>query len=111
MLVEFDDFTRQQLIENKAEINLTGEKTGNNKIKGNASMGCNKILYVTEFKKNGRLKISGLGSTEMACKNSSLEDDFLRKFDKMNRYTIVGHQLILSDKGGNKMKFIAADWD
>lgn len=111
MLVEFDNFTRQQLIENKAEINLTGEKTGSNKMKGNALMGCNKIFFVAEFKNNERMKISGLGSTEMACNNSSLEDAFLRKFEKMNRYTIKGHWLTLSDRDGNKMKFIASDWD
>lgn len=110
MLVSFDQFTKQELIENKAGINLTGEKT-ENQVKGSAAMGCNKIFFTTEFKNNGKLKISNLGSTEMACQNMSLENAFIKKFGNMTHYTIEGHRLTLSDKNGNEMKFIAADWD
>lgn len=110
MLVSFDQFPKQELIENKAGINLTGEKI-NTEAKGSANMGCNKIFFTTEIKNNGKLKISNLGSTEMACQNMSLENAFLKKFGNMTHYKIEGHRLTLSDKNGNEMKFIAADWD
>lgn len=110
MLVSFDQFPKQELIENKAGINLTGEKI-NTEVKGSAAMGCNKIFFTTEFKNNGKLNISNLGSTEMACQNMSLENAFIKKFGNMTNYKIEGHRLTLSDKNGNEMKFIAADWD
>lgn len=110
MLVSFDQFSKQELIENKAGINLTGEKI-NTEVKGSATMGCNKIFFTTEFKNNGKLKISNLGNTEMACQNMSLENAFVKKFVNMIYYKIEGHRLTLFDKNGNEMKFIAADWD
>lgn len=110
MMVSFDQFTKLQLTGNKAEINLTGEKT-ENLVKGSARMGCNNILFQIEFKNNGKVNISGIGSTEMACKNMELENAFLKKFGNMKNYTIEGHRLTLSDGSGNKMEFIAADWD
>jgi len=110
MMVSFDQFTKQQLSENKAEINLTGEKTGN-KIKGTATMGCNKIFFTAELNNKGKIVISDIGSTKMACKNMALENAFMKSFGSMKNYTIEGHQLTLSDDNGNQMKFIAADWD
>jgi len=110
MMVSFDQFTKQQLIENKAEINLTGEKTGN-LVKASGKMGCNSIFFQIELKNNGKVKISEIGSTEMACQNMALENAFMKKFGSMNNYLIEGHRLTLSDNNGNEMKFIAADWD
>lgn len=110
MMISFDQFTKAQLIENKAEINLTGEKTGN-VAKGSAKMGCNNIFFKIEFKNNRKINISEIGNTEMACKNMELENAFLKKFGNMKNYTIEGHRLTLSDGSGNKMEFIAADWD
>jgi len=110
MLVSFDRFTKQQLIKSKAGINLTGEKE-DGKIKGTSSMGCNRIFFTSEFKINGKMNISGLGGTEMACEDMDLENAFMEKFKNMKSYTIEGHYLILSDEKGNQMKFIAADWD
>ncbi|MCY0976005.1 META domain-containing protein [Chryseobacterium wangxinyae] len=110
MMVSFDQFTKQQLMENGAEINLTGEKSGN-QIKGTATMGCNKIFFLAELKNNGKIKFSEIGSTEMACKNMELENAFMKKFGSMKNYLIEGHRLTLSDDKGSEMKFIAADWD
>jgi len=110
MLVSLDGFTKDQLIAYKAGINLTDKKM-NNKIKGNASMGCNRIFFISAFKNNGKLKISGLRSTEMACQNMSLEEAFINRFSHMSHYEIKGHHLILSDATGDVMKFTAADWD
>ncbi|KFF09124.1 META domain-containing protein [Chryseobacterium luteum] len=110
MLVSFDQFSKEELVKNKAEINLTGimEK---GKIKGGAGMGCNSIFFTSEFKSNGKVTISGVGSTLKACRNMELENAFLQKFDKMTNYSIEGHFLTLSDGSGNSMKFIASDWD
>ncbi|MDP9958641.1 META domain-containing protein [Chryseobacterium lathyri] len=110
MLVSFDKFSKEELIKNRAEINLTGalEK---GKIKGSANMGCNGMFFTSEFKANGKVKISGVGSTLKACQNMELENAFIQKFDKMTDYSIEGHFLTLSDDNGNSMKFVAADWD
>jgi heat shock protein HslJ len=110
MLVSFDKFSRENLIKNNAEIKLTGaiEK---GKIKGSANMGCNSMFFTSEFKTNGKVKISGVGSTLKACQNMELENAFIQKFDKMTNYSIEGHFLTLSDGSGNAMKFVAADWD
>ena len=110
MMVSFDQFTKQQLIENNAKINLTGEKTGN-QIKGTATMGCNQIFFLAELRNNGKVKISGIGSTEMACQNMEVENAFMKTFGNMKNYLIEGHRLTLFDNAGSEMKFIAADWD
>ena len=110
MMVSFDKFTKQELIENEAGINLTGEKT-DTEIKGTAKMGCNQIFFEAELKNKGKIKISGLGGTEMACAEMELENTFMKRFVNMTRYKIEGHRLMLSDDLGNEMKFVAADWD
>lgn len=110
MMVSFDQFTKLQLTDNKAEINLTGQKVGN-VVKGSAKMGCNSIFFKIEFKNNEKINISEITSTEMACKNMELENAFLKNFRNMKNYVIEGHRLTLSDGLGNQMEFIAADWD
>ena len=110
MMVSFDQFTKLQLTENKAAINLTGQKAGN-VVKGSAKMGCNSIFFKIEFRNNEKINISEITSTEMACKNIELENAFLKNFRNMKNYVIEGHRLTLSDGSGNQMEFIAADWD
>ncbi|NML69842.1 META domain-containing protein [Chryseobacterium sp. RP-3-3] len=110
MLISFGNFSKQELIKNKAEVNLTGAME-KGRIKGGASMGCNNIFFTSEFKSGGKVKISGVGSTLKACQNMELETAFSQKFDKMTNYSIEGHFLTLSDDNGNSMKFVAADWD
>lgn len=110
MLVAFGNFSKEDLIKNKAEINLTGA-IDKSKIKGSAHMGCNNMFFTSEFKKGGKVQISGVGSTLKACQNMELETEFGQKFNKMTSYSIQGHFLTLSDDSGNSMKFVAADWD
>lgn len=110
MLVSFSQFSKEELIRNKAEVNLT-DTMEKGKIKGSAHMGCNNIFFTSEFKNGGKVKISGVGSTLKACQNMELETAFTQKFDKMTGYSIEGHFLTLSDDKGNSMKFVAADWD
>ena len=110
MMVSFDGFNKEQLVKNKAEINLT-EPIKNGKIRGTAMMGCNRMFFTLEFKSKGKVKISGLGSTLMACQEMEIEDKFTKVFEKMTRYEINGHFLSLYDEKGAQMKFVAADWD
>ncbi|SIQ12969.1 heat shock protein HslJ [Chryseobacterium sp. RU37D] len=110
MLVAFGNFTKEELVKNKAGINLTS-KMEFGKIKGQAFMGCNKMFFSSEFRNEGKVKISGIGSTMMACENMKLEGAFSENFKDMTHYKVEGHFLILSDDKGNSMKFVAADWD
>nr|WP_315031743.1 META domain-containing protein [uncultured Chryseobacterium sp.] len=110
MMVSLDGFSKDQLVANKAEINLTSKMEGG-KIQGSAFMGCNQMSFTSEFKKGGKVKISKGVSTMKACGNMDLETAFQKKFDTMTRYSIEGHFLTLSDDHGNSMKFVAADWD
>lgn len=110
MLVAYSSYSKQELISDGAKIDLTAP-VRNGEIRGGAFMGCNSMFFSAEFKKNGTLKISGLHSTLMACPDMKLEDDFEKDFKHMTRYEINGHFLILHDKQGNTMKFIASDWD
>lgn len=110
MLISFDKFSKDELMKNKAEVNLTAEMK-NGKIQGGAHMGCNSMFFTSEFKNGGKVKISGVGSTMKACQNMDLETVFIQKFDKMTKYSVEGHFLTLSDENGNSMKFVAADWD
>lgn len=110
MMVSFDGFTKEQLVKNKAEINLT-EPVKDGKIRGTAMMGCNRMFFTLEFKSKSKVRISGLGSTLMACQDMEIEDNFTKVFEKMTRYEIDGHFLTLYDDKGAQMKFVAADWD
>lgn len=110
MLTAFGSYSKSDLIGKNAKINLT-EKAENGKIKGTAFMGCNSMFFTSEFKKNGTVKMSEIGSTLKACQDMKLEMDFSKAFRNMTKYSLKGHFLILSDDAGNQMEFIAADWD
>lgn len=110
MLISFDNFTKNELIKNKAGINLTAPQE-NDKIRGSAFMGCNNMFFSSEFKSNGKVKVSGVGSKMKACQNMDLETKFSKSFQNMTKYSVEGHFLTLSDDAGNSMKFVAADWD
>ncbi|MCJ8155594.1 META domain-containing protein [Chryseobacterium sp. SSA4.19] len=110
MLICFENYSKQDLIKYKARVDLSSSNE-NGKIKGSAYMGCNKIFFYTEFRNSGKLKISGLGSTMMACPDMKLEDDFSKRFKNMSYYQVDGHFLTLTDRQGYIMKFVAADWD
>ncbi|WP_027381086.1 META domain-containing protein [Chryseobacterium daeguense] len=110
MLVAFDNYTKQDLVKNNAKINLT-QDIENGKIKGTAFMGCNSMFFTSEFKQNGDVEISDIGSTMKACAEMKLETDFSASFKNMKKYSVQGHFLTLSDDNGNQIKFVAADWD
>lgn len=110
MLVEFQDFTKDLMVKNKANLNLTNTtETGG---KFTAKMGCNGMFGAVKFKGNDAVEFSQVGSTMMFCdKNMDLESAFGKELPKMTKYKLKGHFLTLWDKTGNKMKFLAADWD
>lgn len=110
MLVSLDGFSKDQLIAHKAEMNLTANIV-KGKIQASAYMGCNRMSFVSEFKKEGKVKISKGISTMKACQDMNLETSFQKKIETMTNYSIEGHFLMLSDDQGNLMKFVAADWD
>ena len=107
MLVEFEDFTKEQLANQHANLDLTINKDKSNYT---AKMGCNSLFLSADFKKD-EVSFSKIGGTMMFCKNMELEDAFVKALPKMTTYLIDGHTLILSGESGEKMKFVAADWD
>lgn len=110
MLIAFDGFSKDKLIDIEAEMNLTANMV-KGKILARVYMGCNRMAFVTEFKKGGKVKISKGVSTMKACQDMALENSFQKKIETMNKYSVEGHFLILTDDNGNSMKFVAADWD
>lgn len=110
MLVQFQNYEQDFLVRNRASLDLSPVKAPPQQF--SAHMGCNRIFLKAETKSGGVVKFSDIGSTLMYCDNNmQLEDNFGKTLPKMTRYEIDGHDLTLSDKDGNKMKFVAADWD
>ncbi|ASK31343.1 heat-shock protein [Chryseobacterium sp. T16E-39] len=110
MLISFGNFSKDQMVKSRAGINLTAKMEGG-KIRGGAFMGCNRMFFTGEFKNNGKMKISGVGSTMMACQDMKLERAFVNSFERITQYSVEGHFLTLSDNKGVVMKFVASDWD
>lgn len=110
MLVEFQNFSRDLMVKNRANMDLTSAKTNPNQY--GAEMGCNKMFFTAEFYSDGLVRFSGIGSTMMYCENNmDLETAFAKTLPSMSKYKINGHYLTLSNDAGETMKFIASDWD
>lgn len=109
MLVEFQNFSKDFMMTNKANMNLTNIKDSG---KFSANMGCNNMFGSATFKADGSVNFAQIGSTMMFCdKAMDLESAFGKALPLMTTYKIEGHYLTLSDSKGQKMKFVAADWD
>lgn len=107
LLIEFQKFTKSELTQKKAYMDLKRIEKG-----GTAKMGCNTIFFDVKPKKNKKIAFSGLGSTMMYCDgNMILEQEFSNFLPSVNQYQISGHFLILKNSKGETMKFIAEDWD
>ena len=107
MLVEFQGFTKEELIQKKAYLDLTHLEKG-----GGAKMGCNSIFFSIKLKNNHRINFSGVGSTMMYCEgNMKLEENFGKVLPTITKYQVKGHFLTLKNKNGQTMKFVAEDWD
>ena len=100
MLVEFQNFKKEDLVKHKAQMNLTDLKNPN------ANMGCNRISYQIEVKQNN-IKFFNLRSTKMFCENiMELENAFLKSLDQYNFYNIQGQKLILTNSKNEKIVFV-----
>ena len=110
MLIEFQNFSRELMVKNRANMDLATTKSGPNQY--GASMGCNRMFFTAKFNGKGVVKFSDVGSTMMYCdQNMDLENAFGKALPTMTSYKIEGHHLTLSDGKGNHMKFVASDWD
>ena len=109
MLVEFQEFSKDVMMNNKANLNLSDQ---NEPGKFSANMGCNNMFGSATFKADGTVKFSQIGSTMMFCdKAMDLEQAFAKELPTMINYKIEGHYLTLSNSTGTKIKFVASDWD
>ena len=107
MLVDFQGFTKEELIQKKAYLDLTHLDKG-----GGAKMGCNSIFFSVKLKNNHKINFSGVGSTMMYCDGSmKLEENFGKLLPTITKYQVKGHFLTLKNKNGQTMKFVAEDWD
>jgi len=110
MLVEFQDFSKDLMVKNKAKLDLS--KTTNSDKQFTANMGCNEMFGQAKLKPKGEISFSQMGSTEMFCaENMNLETEFIKILPTITTYKIEGHHLTLSNKNGDILKFVAADWD
>ena len=108
MLVEFQGFTKEELIQKKAYLDLTHLDKG-----GGAKMGCNSIFFSVKLKNNHRINFSGVGSTMMYCDgNMKLEENFGKLLPTITKYQVKGHFLSLLDKNNQELiQLVAEDWD
>jgi heat shock protein HslJ len=105
MLVEFQNFKKEDLIKYEAQLNLTDFKNPT------AKMGCNSISLQIESKENS-IKFSNLMSTKMFCVDKmDLETAFIKSLPEFNSYSNQGQKLILENSKAEKMVFVAQDWD
>ena len=105
MLIEFQNFKKEDLIKNQAQMNLTNLKNPS------AFMGCNQIGFQIEVKEN-MLLFKDLIATEMFCaEKMNLENSFSKSLSKTYSYIIKGHTLTLINEKNEKMVFVAQDWD
>ena len=106
MLVEFKDFTKDYFIEKKAFLDMTNPERATSK------MGCNNLSFSYLIKDEKSIQFSQGIATRMYCQdNMKLETDFLNEIPSIKNYKVEGHFLTLSSNKGEKMRFVAQDWD
>lgn len=109
MLVSFQNFPKEKLIDYQAKMNLIPSENPN---QFSAKMGCNNLFFTSKIINGSKIEFSQVGSTMMFCQDKmDLESAFGKALPSMNFYRIEGHYLTLSDQNGDEMKFVAADWD
>lgn len=107
MLVEFQDFSKEEMMKLGAFIDFTQIEKG-----GHASMGCNVINFKVKTKICKRISFGEAMSTMMFCQEAMrLEDAFKNFLPKVKKYKVKGHYLTLSAGKNGKMLLVAEDWD
>ena len=103
LLVSFQNFKKQDLVKHKAQMDLTDLK------KSNANMGCNGMGFKVVAKEKN-IEFSNVIRTEMFCEGKmELENAFSQFLPDFDSYLLEGQKLILKNKKGEKMIFIAQD--
>lgn len=104
MLVNFKNYSKESLIKKSAFLDLTNSENAS------AKMGCNNLSFAYKVKEDTISFSEGI-ATRMFCEDMSLENDFYKEISSINNYKIEGHKLLLTSSKGEKMEFIAQDWD
>ena len=106
MLVEFIDYKKEYFVERKAFLDMTNSERATSK------MGCNNLSFSYSIKDGKTIQFSQGIATRMFCQdNMKLETDFLASITTINSFSINAHKLTLTASNGEKMVFVAQDWD
>lgn len=103
MITKIGNAKKSDLIKNEAFIDLTEEN-------GSASVGCNMLGFEYEIKKD-RFIAKDTWTTLMYCEELAPLEDTLSTVLTECKYSIKGHQLILTNSHGTSIECIAQDWD
>jgi heat shock protein HslJ len=104
MLTRFEDFSKNELVDKKAYLDLTAANAS-------SKMGCNSLSFSYKINDDNTIQFSNGISTRMACPDMKLEYDFSKKITSVTSYEIKGQQLILKTNTGETIEFVAEDWD
>ena len=107
MLTYMEGYTRDQLVQNRAAIDLSDPT------KYSAYAGCNQIGFKAKQLKNDGIRFEDITTTLMACPdNSNMETSLGRVLENARRIEIDGHQMRLFDQTDKLLiRSVAADWD
>ncbi len=105
MMTKFKSYTKEQLIEKKAQLDIKTDSFAN------AFMGCNNIVYSYRITSPNKIYFTNGIQTQMACVENNLETEFNIILPNLTEYNISGHTLILKSTKGDIIEFIAQDWD
>jgi heat shock protein HslJ len=105
MLIQFEDFKKEEIIEKKCFLDLT------NTAYASAEMGCNTLGFEYDFKEDKTFSVSKVLTTHMYCEENRIEGQFLNSLAKIESYKIEGHKLFLITTTKKEIVFVAEDWD
>ena len=104
MLVEFKEYKKEYFVEKKAFLDMTNSENVS------ANMGCITQNFSYSIKNNS-IKFKEKIRINMKCQEMKLDIDFANSIIEMNSFSINAHKLTLTAVNGDKMVFIAQDWD
>mgnify|MGYP000898247186 CR=1 FL=1 len=104
MLVEFKEYKKEYFVEKKAFLDMTNSENVS------ANMGCITQNFSYSIKNNS-IKFKEKIRINMKCQEMKLDIDFANSIIEMNSFSINAHKLTLTSNNGEKMVFVAQDWD
>jgi len=105
MLIQFENFQKETLIEKQCYLDLTDQKNAM------ANMGCNSLGFVYELKNDNEILFNQGRTTHMYCEDNAIESQFLSIVNTISFYTMEGHKLYLRTTKDKELIFVAEDWD